>query len=142
MSCDRTKETERYITLGTPVRALNMNLKREEFLQAIGGAVQTINFESIEDSVNKKLEQATTVDSSIDMQVKPRGRDNVCVYLGGAATETFEGEKYPKVMATCMTVIGQRGINANVYKESPDRTEFRTLMPWLKGWVQTIRRVN
>lgn len=92
------------------------------------------------DGLEQDLSSAASERSGQKVEMKtaigPRGRDDICLYLGGTAT--FEGIATLS-MGGCMTSVGDRVVVIFVYGPGDDAATVRTLMARSRALAQAIR---
>lgn len=144
--CRRNTATNRYLLIKTPIDALDVPFDRTEFLTELAEAVREPEFDDKMKTIAKEVgadkSKATGVPTKMVMQYAPRGRDAVCVYMGGKAATTKQGEIQNQVVGTCMTVIGGRFVALHSYEDTNDPQAYRRLLPRLKQWALQIKPVS
>lgn len=144
--CESMRADGNYLIIKTPISVLNAEISRAELIgeMTTPEAAQGME-EGASDSdreTNERYAELGAEDASIATDIKMRGNDDVCVYLGGIGTETVGGKVIPKAIAGCLTAVGGRMVSLYGYREGGDPEGYRKLMPQLKHWALQIEQAQ
>lgn len=113
-----------YILIKTPKEALLAQVSREELLQGLGEAFENPAFTEALASGKfaKDAGQGVSdvVGTKVDLSgnVAPRGKDDLCAYVGGTMAVTSAIKSYTLSVGACITSVGGRILT--VYWYGPD----------------------
>jgi hypothetical protein len=114
-----------YILLKTPNEAVNATLDLQTFLADAGAAFDSPAFKAMLDSGElhdeSEASMGKAMGAKIDLsgEVRPRGRDERCAYLGGTMQVKSANSDYKVSIGMCMTVVAGRLLTINWY--GPDQ---------------------
>jgi hypothetical protein len=135
-----------YILIKTPKPALIIPMGREELLKGLGEAFENPAFTQALNS-GQLLEDASkgvgeVLGSKVDLSgdVAPRGKDDVCAYLGGtmAVAAPAQGRSYTLAVGTCVTAIGGRMMAIYWYGPDEGPASVARLLVRAKDLARTI----
>jgi len=137
-----------YIIIKTPVPVVNSDFTREEMLKSLGSAFEA---PSIKEKIatgallNESADGLSTafgqkVDLSGDM--RPRGKDDACAYLGGTLELKSTQIAYRASMGSCLTAVGRRFIAVHVYGPDKGPAGVAALIATSRRVMETIRPVS
>ena len=141
IECDRSSGSNAYLLVKAPVRSLNETYERDVAIRELAAVMDESFEDTIADRIKSAAEDrsdASGIPTKIAGTYRPRGHDEICVYLGGPVTTTIEEQSEVQAIATCMTVVGSRLINLNAYEDSDDPEAYQRLLPKLKNWALEI----
>ena len=136
---------EDYILIKTPKQAVNAQVTREALLQGLGEAFDSPAFAQAMASgqLLKESEQGVSnvVGTKVDLSgtVAPRGKDDVCAYLGGTLAVASRLASYTLAVGTCVTAVGGRVLSVYWYGSDERPAGVARLLVKAKGLAQTIR---
>jgi hypothetical protein len=135
-----------YILIKTPKEVLNVQLTREALLQGLGEAFENPAFAQALAS-GQLLKDAgkgvsDVIGTPIDLSgnIAPRGKDDVCAYLGGTVGIASRTNSYTLAVGTCITAVGGRAISVNWYGSDERPAGVARLLANSKGLALTINR--
>ena len=139
----RKTAARHYLLVKTPVAALNAEVSRAELLKELGDAMETPEMskqlEEVPGEISKGKTRQAGEPTKVTGEFGPRGRDDVCVYIGGRATTATASDSQTQALAGCMTAVNGRMISLYAFADSTDAEAYKTLLPQLKAWAQSIR---
>jgi hypothetical protein len=133
-----------FVLLKSPKAMLDVDLTREDMLKLLGTAFESPAF--------KEGMQAGIADMSRSVQARsgqklemtgdtgPRGRDEVCAYIGGTSLVNGPGGSARVSMGACLTVVGGRFITLAVGAPATNEAAVPALMARARRLAETIRR--
>ncbi|HEX9963564.1 MAG TPA: hypothetical protein VGB04_01105 [Allosphingosinicella sp.] len=133
-----------YILIKTPKQALNAQVTREELLLGLGEAFESPAFAQALASGQLLKEAGKGVSNvagrTVDLSgnVAPRGKDELCAYLGGVMAVASSVKSYTLAVGTCITAVGGRVLSVYWYGSDERPTGVARLLVKTKGLAQTI----
>jgi hypothetical protein len=138
-------EQKDYILIKTPKQAVNAEVTREALLQGMGEAFESPAFtqamasgqflkeagKGVSDVVGRKVDLSGTV--------APRGKDDVCAYLGGTMVVTSTIKSYTLAVGACITAVGGRILTVYWYGADERPSGVARLLVKTKGLARTVR---
>jgi hypothetical protein len=137
-----------YVLIKTPKQAMLTQVTRKELLEGLGEAFDNLAFTEALAS-GKLMKDAgqgvsEVVGTKVDLSgnVAPRGKDDVCAYLGGTMTVTAAVKSYDLSVGACITAVG--GLILTIYWYGPDEgpASVARLLVKAKGVARTITSRN
>ncbi|HEX8124109.1 MAG TPA: hypothetical protein VF548_00840 [Allosphingosinicella sp.] len=133
-----------YILIKTPKQAMVTQVTRKDLLAGLGEAFDNPAFTEALNS-GKLMKDAgqgvsNVVGTKIDLSgnVAPRGKDDVCAYLGGAMTVTSAVKSYALSVGACITAVGGRILTIYWYGPDEGPASVARLLVKAKGVARTI----
>lgn len=133
-----------YILIKTPKQALSAQVTRDELLKGLGDAFESPAFTQALAS-GELLKEAgkgvsNAVGRTVDLSgnVAPRGKDDLCAYLGGVMAVASSVKSYTLAVGTCITAIGGRVLSVYWYGSNERPAGVARLLVRAKGLAQTI----
>lgn len=114
-----------YILIKAPLKALTVDLSREETLEAVGAAFDTpalrekIENGQLTQTSGKELTAALGQRVDLAGVVKPIGKDRACAYIGGILDVKTLQLSYRVSLGSCISAVGKRFMVVHTY--GPDR---------------------
>lgn len=136
-----------YVLLKVPTQVLLMRLPKEDTLASLNATLtgpDSPKFGGDFDRMAKEgIDKVTGLQTKVESDFGYISRDADCIYMGGRVSIAFEAGKpaKPGLVATCMTVVGEKLVNVNVYDNRPD-TGINAVMNEAHAIALTIRRTN
>lgn len=133
-----------YILIKTPKEVLNVQLSREELLRGLGEAfdnpafAQALASGQLLKDAGKGVSDVIGTPIDLSGNVAPRGKDDVCAYLGGTMAIASRTHSYTLAVGTCVTAVGGRAISVNWYGSDESPAGVARLLAKAKGLALTI----
>ena len=138
IECDQHSTGRSYILFKTPVAALNAELDRDVTLRELAAEAEVLPMSTVLDAAGEVKSEASGESTKVDGDFGPRGRDDVCVYMGGLLRTASGTETQAQALGTCITVAGKRLIVLNAYEDSADPAAYKAILPKTRNWVLGI----
>jgi hypothetical protein len=134
-----------YVLIKTPKPLLIVEASREEVLRGIGEAFENPAFTQAMASGQLMTEAGKDVGdvlgAKVDLSgdVAPRGKDDVCAYLGGTMAVQSPRASYTLSVGACVTAVGGRMLTIYWYGPDQGPASVARLLIKVKGLAQTIK---
>jgi len=149
VDCRPGKELDRYLVIKSPYHLLTENADRAALLASLAATFNDPTFRKRIESgefdrqVNARNAEIGRADLSVQTELKPRGVDDVCAYIGGnGAVSTGAGRSKTMALAGCMTVVGHRTIALYFVTVADTPRTFETLYKPARALALSIRPVK
>jgi hypothetical protein len=133
-----------YILIKTPKQAVDAEVARDALLQGMGEAFESPAFaqamasgqflkesgKGVSDVVGRKVDLSGTV--------APRGKDDLCAYLGGIMSVASSIKSYSLAVGSCITAVGGRVLSVYWYGADERPAGVARLLVKAKGLARTI----
>ncbi|URW75947.1 hypothetical protein M9980_01570 [Sphingomonas donggukensis] len=111
-----------YFMVKTPKAALTVTTERAPFLDSIAAAMKTPTIQArigtvTNEDVAKNFDKVFGDRPDIGGAIKPLGRDDVCVYLGGVMSYKTPLISYSRAVSGCITAVGGKVITITRYSD-------------------------
>ncbi len=112
-----------FIVIKTPRRKLWITTTRDQILQSLANQMGKPDSETAEEMDSALKEAASDVSDiaskkvHVEGEVRPRGVDGICAYLGGTVSVSAEGISGTSLMGSCTTGVG--GKIVTIYVQAP-----------------------
>lgn len=150
--CDQAGRAEGfgndYMLIKTPIAAMGVRLQRAEFLQALAAEFGKADWQSGQlgaqatDDAAKNVSDTLKTPIEIKGEIKPRGTDEDCAYLGGSVNVTGAGVAYPIILGGCMTTAGDKVLAVYSYGDPGTGGGVAGKMRSARAVARTIRQAS
>jgi hypothetical protein len=134
-----------YILVKTPTKVLMVDTGREEALKELATAFDTPELKA-EFSSGKLMTDAgkgisDAFGHKVDLagEIKPLGRDEACVYLGGSTEVKAPNVSYRISVGGCISVVGRRMLSVFLYGPDKGPAGVAALVVRSRRLMETIR---
>lgn len=135
-----------YMIVKAPKMFLDQDLSRTEMLKLLGAAFENPAFKegmaAGRADVTKAFEAKSGQKVEMVGEVGPRGRDDVCAYLGGSPEVKSAGGSVRLSIGACLTVVGNRFLVLLVCAPDTPGTAVPAMVARARRFVETIRRTS
>ena len=125
--CDRAGRTDGfgndYILIKTPNAAKGVRLQRAEFLKALAAEFGKPDWQSGDlgtqatNDAAKNLSDTLKTPVEIKGEIRPRGTDSNCAYMGGSVNVNGGGVTYPIILGACITTAAEKIVAVYTYDD-------------------------
>ena len=125
-ACDYATTDTDYYLVKTPAALVSTPVTRAQLLPEIAREFASPNLaaqitpEKLNSQTREGLSGAVGKDVSVDVQVAPRGTDEVCGYMSGIMNYEMGGKAYKVEISGCMSAVGDRVILVFYYHDGDD----------------------
>ncbi|KUR70435.1 hypothetical protein AQZ52_16580 [Novosphingobium fuchskuhlense] len=142
------KAAERYLIIKVPTQALLVRIEKasalDMFEKMLSGPDSPRYFGAgIDSQVKEGIDKVIGGQSTVKSDFGYIRRDADCVYMGGKVSIGLNTDKQPAagMVALCMTVVGQKLVNVNLYDSRPG-ADITAMLADARAVAQSIHRTD
>ncbi|NML07486.1 hypothetical protein [Sphingomonas sp. G-3-2-10] len=144
-SCGASANMLDYIIIKTPHAVAGTAVTRAQVLESLGPDFDSkdgkpFNLEDTETMLSGALAETTGKKAEVSLDLRPRGKDDVCGYFGGFnVTTPAGGKKIEMTVGSCITAVDGRVLVLNFYAAGNDPATLAALLRRSRAFALTLR---